>query len=375
MKNKANAIFYSGIDETTSQNDVRKYILLNILILVSSLILFIFVIINIFYIHNYSLIAIDTLGFIANMYALYDLKKSRSLQTASIIATMNAFFLLLGVVYFGEAKSFVLVWVIFFPVFAIFINGCRKGFVISIIFYVLAFYIAYRHIGIWLDGMWDIASFARFVMSNLGMLFITYFFENSFEAAHKELAKNRNIEQQYIRALEEASITDPLTKLYNRRHLDYLFHEQFQKAKEHQSYFGLFVLDLDFFKDYNDAYGHIAGDEALKKVAHVLKESMRREADSAFRLGGEEFAGLLMADSQEKIATSIEHVKENIAALGIEHKKSCCEHLTASIGVCIIHDFSKEDFDQMYKIADDALYEAKHSGRNCIKGSDKISTL
>ncbi len=375
MINKLSALFYSGIDEHTSQNDVRKYILLNILILVSSFILFMFIFINLFFQADYQIVAIDILGMSVNMYAFYELKKNHALQRASVIATMNAFLLLLGVVYVGEAKNFVLIWVIFFPVFAIFINGCRKGLVMSLIFYVLAFYIAYEHIGIWLDGAWNMASFTRFVIANLGMLFITYFFENSFEAAHKELAKNRDIEQQYIIALEHASITDPLTQLYNRRHLDYLFHEQFAKAQEHQSYFGIFILDLDFFKDYNDTYGHIAGDEALKKVADVLKESMRREADSAFRLGGEEFAGLLMADSQEKIQKSVERVRESIEALKIEHEKSSYEYLTASIGVCIIHDFTKEDFDRMYKIADDALYKAKQEGRNCVRGSDKISTL
>lgn len=375
MINKISDIFYAGIDENTSDNDVRKYVLLNILILVTSLILFVFIIVNIFLKENYTIVIVDTLGLLANIYAFYGLKKKKKLETASILVTLNAFFLLMGVTYFGEAKNFILIWVIFFPVFAIFINGCKKGFVLSIIFYAIVFFITYTNIGIWLDGAWTMASFARFVAANLGMLFITYFFERSFEAAHNELAKNREIEQNYITALEHASITDPLTQLYNRRHLDYLFHEQFEKAKAHRSYFALFVLDLDFFKGYNDTYGHIAGDDALKKVADVLKESMRREADSAFRLGGEEFAGIVMADSQEKIQKSVERVRESIETLKIEHEKSSHEYLTASIGVCIIHDFAKEDFDRMYKIADDALYKAKQEGRNCVRGSDKISTL
>ena len=375
MINKISDIFYAGIDENTSDNDVRKYVLLNILILVTSFILCLFIIVNIFLQMNYAIVIIDLLGLLANIYAFYDLQKNKKLETASILVTLNAFFLLMGVVYFGEAKNFILIWVIFFPVFAIFINGCRKGFVLSVIFYFIVFFITYKNIGVWLDGAWTMASFARFVAANLGMLFITYFFERSFEAAHNELAKNREIEQNYIIALEHASITDPLTQLYNRRHLDYLFHEQFEKAKAHRSYFALFVLDLDFFKGYNDTYGHIAGDEALKKVADVLKESMRREADSAFRLGGEEFAGIVMADSQEKIQKSVERVRESIEALKIEHEKSFHEYLTASIGVCIIHDFAKEDFDRMYKIADDALYKAKQEGRNCVRGSDKISTL
>jgi len=215
----------------------------------------------------------------------------------------------------------------------------------------------------------DLITFVIFAM-----LFISYFFERSFEAAHKELAKNKKIQQKYITALKEASITDPLTQLYNRRHLDMMFHEKFLKAKANNSYFAFFILDIDKFKDYNDTYGHIAGDTALKAVADVLKDSMRREADSVFRLGGEEFAGILMAESEEKIVRQIETIRTNIEKCAIEHSCSPFGLITVSIGVCILNDLEEENLDKMYKIADSALYEAKTHGRNQIRVGS-ISTL
>ena len=375
MIEKISTIFYSGVNEKIPYNDVRKYVLLNILLIISSFIIIIFTLINFFNKPSSILLNVDLIGLLANIYAFFDLRFNHTLKKASLIATINIFLLLFAVVYFGKAENFTLIWTIFFPVFAIFIHGCRKGIVISFIFYLIVFSFAFFNIGVWLDGQWNIASFLRYVAANLAMLFITYFFERSFESAHKELAKNRDIEQRYISALETASITDPLTQLYNRRYLDLAFHEQFLKAKAHQSYFAFFILDLDNFKAFNDTYGHIAGDNALKKVANVLKESMRRDADGAFRLGGEEFAGILMADSKEKICRSVEQIRKKIEALGIKHEKNPYSVLTISIGIAIIHDFKVEDFDKMYKIADKALYDAKHSGRNTLKGCDKISTL
>ena len=375
MVQQLSKIFYSGIDENTSHNDIRKFVLLNILLIITTLLLFLFTSVNIFLGKHYELVGVDFLVLFSNLFALYHMRTHHSVKVASIIGTLNAFFLFLSIIYMAKAENFTLVWIIFFPIFAIFINGYKKGLVISVIFYTLAFFLAFKGVNVWLNGLWDISSFVRFVAANLGMLFVTYFFERSFEAAHRELTKNREIEQQYIEALEEASIKDPLTKLYNRRYLDYLFHERFEQAKEYHSYFAFFILDIDNFKLYNDTYGHIEGDHALKKIADVLKQLLRRKADSAFRLGGEEFAGLLMADSQEKIYNSLEQIRNAIEGLGLENKKTEYGILTASIGVCIIHDYQKEDFDRMYKIADDALYKAKDRGRNCIVGSDTISTL
>ena len=366
--------FYLGVDSQTPSNDVRRFVLLNTIVFISLFFLFTFAMYNLFFTYRYIIAAIDFLAFFIFLYALYSIKQEQKFMKAAVIVSINSFILLLALVYYIKGAEFTLVWVLFFPIIAIFVLGCQKGLFLSLFFYSLILYIAYNGVDSWLNGMWNIESFARFVAANTGMLFITYFFERSFEAAHRELAKNRSIEQRYIIALKKASITDPLTQLYNRRHLDTMFHEKFLKAKENNSYFAFFILDIDHFKDYNDNYGHIAGDGALKEVAAVLQELMRREADSVFRLGGEEFAGILMADSEEKIIHVIENIRSTIESLAIEHCKSTFGFITVSIGVCIIHSFEEESLDKMYKIADSVLYEAKNNGRNQIRIA-RISTL
>ena len=116
---------------------------------------------------------------------------------------------------------------------------------------------------------------------------------------------------------------------------------------------------LDYFKKYNDTYGHKAGDEVLVKVSKILTNDMRRDSDYAFRVGGEEFACLLLARNEERVFAFIEKVRQDIEETQL---------VTASFGVCIIDNFEYGDFDEMYRVADKFLYEAKDNGRNQVVG-------
>lgn len=150
----------------------------------------------------------------------------------------------------------------------------------------------------------------------------------------------------------------------------------FDKAKKHNSFFAFYIFDLDLFKQYNDTFGHIAGDTALTKISKVLTtEVFKRDVDYLFRLGGEEFCGILIAEDIHKIERNVEKARKAIEGLQLKHPGNKSGFLTASFGVAIIHSFEVRDFDKIYKIADQALYEAKEQGRNCIVGADKVSTL
>ena len=345
----------------------RKLVLLNILLYVSGAILVFFVLYNLEQ-KAYLIAFIDFMIASAIIYSVLDVRKTANIKSASLISTASVFILMLSLVYFVKGEDFTLIWTVFLPIFAIFINGSRLGLLITAIFYTTIFTIAYQGLGVWLDGAWTSASFARLIMASLGLTLITYFFEQSLENAHTALMHSKKLEKQYVQTLEQCSITDPLTALYNRRHLSAKFDEKFAQAKEKGSYFSLTILDIDRFKEYNDTYGHQAGDEALIALATSLKESLRRESDSVFRLGGEEFCILLSADEHKKIAQSLTRVKEKIAELTIEHKKSEHKILTASFGVSIIHEYEDMNFEKMYKEADINLYKAKESGRNTIVG-------
>ena len=166
--------------------------------------------------------------------------------------------------------------------------------------------------------------------------------------------------------IEHLSITDDLTQLFNRRFFNVKIDKEINRAKRENSYLSFLIIDVDYFKDYNDNYGHQAGDVALIEVANVLKKYTNRSSDFAFRLGGEEF-GIITRLDKDKVIEFANNIKNEIESLHIEHKRSkVSEHLTISIGIASRIGFELLDTNTLYKEADDSLYEAKDNGRNCI---------
>ncbi len=167
--------------------------------------------------------------------------------------------------------------------------------------------------------------------------------------------------EQTLRLL---STTDELTGLANRRAFDAFLEQEWRRAIRAKSILSVLMIDVDFFKRYNDAYGHLKGDAALKSVADVLKTIARRPGDIAARFGGEEFVVVLSASEQHAIF-SAERLRNAVEVLDIPHPGSAiADHLTISIGVASLiprMDLSPVD---LIKQADEALYHAKKEGRN-----------
>lgn len=350
----------------------RKTILLNLLQMAAVLGLGTFALLNIFILSQPLLGFIEFIFTFISAYAIYSIRKRKDIKVASIIASTNLFVFFIFLIYFRNGDDFTLIWTIFLPITVILVNGSKKGLLISIAFYAIVFSYAYMGIDVWQNGAWGIASFLRFFVANLILVYIVYLLEQSFERSYIVLEKIRAKEKEYVDKLQICSVTDPLTDLFNRRQLDTLFDRNFDKAEYHKSCFAFFILDLDDFKLYNDNYGHIKGDEVLQNVAKVLKKNMQREVDNVFRLGGEEFCGLLMADSADKIFKSVEKIRSDIQNLNIENIDSSHGIVTGSFGLCIIDNFKIKSFDKMYKAADEYLYKAKENGRNCVLGSTVI---
>ena len=167
--------------------------------------------------------------------------------------------------------------------------------------------------------------------------------------------------------IEEIAITDGLTSLYNRRHFDNIFAQQIKINKRTKSKLAFLIIDIDYFKQYNDTYGHQDGDTALKLVATALKQTLKRPDDYTFRLGGEEF-GLLYHITNEDDGESIADLaRQNVENLKIEHSaNSASKYVTISAGLYIIKSDNNKSDDAIYKMSDEALYVAKQSGRNQI---------
>ncbi len=168
------------------------------------------------------------------------------------------------------------------------------------------------------------------------------------------------------KVLEELVCTDPLTGIYNRRSFYRAIEQANDRALRYEQVYAMVMCDIDYFKSYNDMYGHLMGDEALKKVAGSIKDSCRN-SDEVFRFGGEEIVVLLPEQDCESSVIAAEKIRKGVESLCIEHKGRDKDVLTISCGVAA---FDKREGDSKWETvlnrADKGLYKAKSSGRNKV---------
>ncbi|MEZ5668689.1 MAG: diguanylate cyclase [Alphaproteobacteria bacterium] len=164
----------------------------------------------------------------------------------------------------------------------------------------------------------------------------------------------------------DLSLRDELTGLYNRRHYNAEAPALLAATRRDGGCFALVAVDVDCFKAYNDTYGHAAGDAVLTAVGQVLRETMRRERDLAFRLGGEEFAVVFAAGDEAEARQRAETLRLALEARGIPHSGGPAGVVTASVGVAVAGPGDERDLAALWQAADAALYRAKHGGRNRV---------
>jgi diguanylate cyclase (GGDEF)-like protein len=171
--------------------------------------------------------------------------------------------------------------------------------------------------------------------------------------------------------------TDGLTEIANRRSFDRALTEEWRRAIRNQMPIALLLMDADFFKLFNDTYGHQAGDHALCVVAQAITKNMRRSADLAGRYGGEEFVALLPDTEMAGALKVAENIRATITGLDVPHSGSRFGCLTLSIGVAVLHPAFASAESSLVKMADKALYEAKQAGRNriCTQAEAEIVEL
>lgn len=189
-----------------------------------------------------------------------------------------------------------------------------------------------------------------------------------------ELYSQKEKIKQQAAALEEAnsmlrnlSYIDGLTQIPNRRNFDEILDKEWKNAIREKSHISLILIDIDFFKNYNDLYGHDEGDECLKKVAKCLAATVQRPRDLVARYGGEEFVAVLPNTGQHEAEMIAKKMIENISKLQIEHRKSSVSsYVTLSEGIATLEPTVEMNKEEMIKKADLALYKAKEMGRNRI---------
>ena len=165
--------------------------------------------------------------------------------------------------------------------------------------------------------------------------------------------------------LEQLIIEDDLTKLFNRRHFNNILNQEIRRVKRENSTITLVSIDIDYFKNYNDTYGHPKGDDVLYEIGKVLKKNTARSTDYAFRIGGEEFCLIFSGSSIKDSCLHVQEIISEIENLKIEHKNSNnSNYITVSAGIIVQNASDIIDEETLYKHSDIALYQAKVKGRN-----------
>jgi diguanylate cyclase (GGDEF)-like protein len=180
---------------------------------------------------------------------------------------------------------------------------------------------------------------------------------------------NISLEQKVAertRQLEILSNLDGLTGIANRRKMDDYLEHEWDVALRQKVSLSLVILDIDYFKKFNDSYGHPVGDECLKKVAGAISASLLRVSDFAARYGGEEFVAILSNTDKDGAHLTAERIRKNIEHLHIPHASSqVSDHVTVSLGLSTLSGFTNKSLNSFVSSADGALYSAKQAGRNC----------
>jgi two-component system chemotaxis family response regulator WspR len=187
------------------------------------------------------------------------------------------------------------------------------------------------------------------------------------DQAYRALRHSQQQLQEKNLALQRLSNMDGLTGLSNRRYFDEYIESQWKLAIREQNPISLLMIDVDDFKHYNDTYGHLAGDEVLKSVAMVLRQHFLRPTDLTARFGGEEFAVILPTTPFAPIKSMSENLRRGVEELAIPNRASTSgDYLTISVGGSSMVPQLTDSFSSLIQAADEAMYEAKKSGKNQV---------
>ncbi len=220
------------------------------------------------------------------------------------------------------------------------------------------------------DGTLPLAVFCIVLMSGFSLLLLAS--DKSYrllKATQDSLRASEEALRLANTQLAQLSKTDSLTGIANRRYFDECLTLEYKRLARHQLPLSLVLLDIDYFKDFNDYYGHLAGDECLIRVATTIAACLQRPFDLAARYGGEEFACILPETDENGAWQLAENMRIAIEQLAIPHQRSAItSHVTASLGIATIYCEARDRSIELLAQADQALYAAKRAGRNQVAG-------
>lgn len=203
-----------------------------------------------------------------------------------------------------------------------------------------------------------------------GLYLLVVLVGSAVAARHVETGFREHFLERYL--IEELAQRDALTGAQNRRSFDEHLLRIWSEAAQARRTVAILLIDVDHFKAYNDRYGHLAGDDALRAVARTVQSLIARPGDILARYGGEEFAVILQGENGAQAKATAERMRRAVMDLGVEHGGSgTCASLTISIGVAAVEPSLARDCRGAVQLADQALYQAKVKGRNAVELLDE----
>ena len=194
-----------------------------------------------------------------------------------------------------------------------------------------------------------------------------------FKQIEEKLLNTKKNLERVNKRLKNLSVLDGLTKIFNRRRFDEFLQYEWKSAIRRKTPLSLIMIDIDFFKAFNDTYGHQAGDNCLKQVAKVLSKTLKRSEDFIGRYGGEEFVVVVKGMSIKEVNLLAESLRKKVEKLDIEHISSkVSKFVTVSLGVSTIIPSIDSSPSELIESADNALYQAKQNGRNRVQNVSLI---
>ena len=324
--------------------------------LLFELVMFYFTFHNFFVTQMYNLAVLDAVSFFMMIGILLDLKRRDNIVHTSYAVVFLIFILILTVDVFSLKENYSFLWNFFLPMTAFYLLGSKKGSIITLFFYSFFFYYVLSII----DEYITQHAAANIIMSYLIFSAVLYTYESSREKSYRTLDELLSNEKNVSTQLKKLSTRDKLTNIYNRVKLDEYLEMIYNRALRYKEEFSIMIVDIDHFKNVNDSYGHLVGDEILIKFTTCIQKHIR-SSDIFGRWGGEEFMLILPNTSCAEAHTLAEHIRASIEKCNFEYKFSN----SASFGIATFTD--EESEAELIEIADKALYIAKDSGRNCVK--------
>ena len=311
---------------------------------------------------------------IGSLYIIPNTHKVYQIYYTAVIAFSILFLYL--VYHIDEDRSLIL-WLFTYPLGVIFLLGSRVGFILSMALLGLTIlqFIFFPHIHETYTVPFQVRFSITYVAISLIASWIEYhrsrYEQESLQTQEALLKEQENLKKEIQRRvileeeLKKLAQTDTLTSLFNRRHFLALAQQEIIKAVRYEHSLCFAVLDIDFFKRINDTLGHPVGDIVVSTLARHLQHSIR-QSDIVARIGGEEFAFLLLHVNEEQARAKMERLCKEISECIIKYGSDKTLSVTVSIGIAMLQA-PIQTLDELYMRADQKLYEAKKAGRNCVR--------